>query len=52
VHVKGIVLGGHDAGRVLAAMLQDHQAIIEQLVDRRGCDNPENSAHSLFPTQT
>ena len=45
VHVESTTVAGDNARRILPAMLQNHQAIVEQLVNRRGCDNPENPAH-------
>ena len=34
-----------DAGRVLAAVLQQQQPVVEQLVDRRVRDDADDSAH-------
>jgi hypothetical protein len=45
VHVEAPAFGRGNAGRILAAMLEHHQAVVEQLVDRGGCDDTENSAH-------
>src|SRR5205085_1505727 len=45
VHVEGLVLGGDDAGRILAAVLQQQQAIVEQLVHRPLGDYAYDSAH-------
>ena len=49
VHVEGIAFSGCDTGSILSAMLQYHQPVIEQLVYRRGCNDPENPAH-IVPT--
>ena len=48
VHEKGVVLARGDAGRILSAMLQDHQPIVEQLVDRPVSHDSENTAHREF----
>jgi hypothetical protein len=45
LHVEGLVLAGDDARRVLAAVLQEQQAVIEQLVNGRASDNAQNAAH-------
>ena len=37
-----------DAGRVLAAVLQQQQAVVEQLVDGRVRDDADDAAHA-FP---
>ena len=42
VQVRGV-----DPRRILAAMLQHQQPVIEQLVYRRSCHDTENSAHRL-----
>ena len=42
---KRVAFRGDDAGRVLAAMLEHQQPVVEQLVDRRLRDDSENSAH-------
>ena len=47
VHVEGAALAGDDAGRILAAVLQHQQAVIEQLVDGVFRHYTENSAHGL-----
>ena len=36
---------GHDAGRILAAVLQDGQRIIDPLIDRTDTDHSDDSAH-------
>ncbi|MNT34700.1 hypothetical protein D3C72_1706940 [compost metagenome] len=36
VHVESTAVGGGDAGSILSAMLQQQQAVVNQLVDRRG----------------
>ena len=48
VQVEGIAFGRSDACRVLPPVLQHHQTVIEQLVDRRGCQYTENPAHDVF----
>ena len=47
LQVKGIAFSRCYSSRVLAAMLKHHQAIVEQLVDRRCCHHTENPAHSF-----
>ncbi len=36
---------GHDAGGILAAMLQHRQRIIQTLIDRAGADDADDAAH-------
>ena len=36
----------HDAGRILAAMLQDREPVVEELVDRAARDDSDDSAHA------
>jgi hypothetical protein len=38
-------LGSHYAGRILAAVLQHQQPVIQQLVDLVPGDDPDYSAH-------
>ena len=45
VHVKRAALGGYDPGRILPAMLQHQQAVVEQLIDRRLGDDTDDSTH-------
>jgi hypothetical protein len=45
LHVKGLALAGNDASGVLAAMLQQQQPVVEQLVDGRTRDDSENATH-------
>jgi len=45
VHVQGGLLAGDDARRVLAAVLQEQQPVIEELVDGRASDDSEDPAH-------
>src|SRR5439155_25216951 len=51
VHVEDGALARDDAGRVLAPVLQQQQAIVQQLVDRRMRDRTDDAAHALsaFP---
>ena len=44
-HVEHRTFAGRDAGRVLAAVLQQQQAVVEQLVDRRVRDDADDAAH-------
>jgi len=37
--VERIAVAGCNAGRVLATMLENHQTVVKQLIDRSGCDN-------------
>ena len=37
--------GGHDAGGILAAMLQHRQRIVQTLIDRAGADDADDAAH-------
>jgi hypothetical protein len=41
------MLGRDDAGRILAAVLQHQQPVIEQLVDRMLGDDPDYPAHRV-----
>jgi hypothetical protein len=45
LHVESLVLAGDDARRVLAAVLQEEQPVVEQLVDGRASDDTQNAAH-------
>ena len=52
VHVKYRTFAGHDARRVLAAVLQQQQTVVQQLVDRRVRDRADDATHGsrlLFP---
>ncbi len=51
VHVERVALGGDDAGGVLAAVLQEEQPVVEQLVDGSAADDSQYSAHRMqtFP---
>ncbi len=40
---------GRDARRVLAAVLQHRQRVIEALIDRGGSDDSDDAAHDLSP---
>jgi hypothetical protein len=45
MHVKGIAITGDYPCRILTAMLQDKQTIVQQLVNRVFTDNTDNSTH-------
>ena len=45
VHVKHGAFARDDAGRVLAAMLQQEQAVVQKLIDRRMGYGADDSAH-------
>ena len=45
VHEALGALHGDDAGSVLAAVLQQQQRVIDELVDRRGGDRADDAAH-------
>ena len=45
VHVKHRALAGHDAGRVLTTVLQQQQAVIQDLINRRMRNSADDSAH-------
>ena len=50
VHVERVALGRDDARRVLAAVLQQQQPVVEELIDGRTGDDAENPAHGTdFP---
>ena len=51
VHVEGVVLAGDDARRVLAAVLQEQQPVVEQLVDGRASDDSEDPAHGRLTSR-
>jgi hypothetical protein len=36
---------GHDPGGILAAMLQDHQRVIQPLIDRLMTDDADDATH-------
>jgi hypothetical protein len=44
VRAEAALKGGHDAGRVLATMLQYGQGIVEPLVHRLGSDDADDAA--------
>ncbi len=48
-HEQFARLGGHDAGRILTAMLQHRQRVIDPLVDRAHPDHSDDSAHEGPP---
>jgi hypothetical protein len=45
VHEELAVFLGHDASRILAAVLQEQQRVIDQLVDWGAADNADDSTH-------
>ena len=45
-HVEDGAVGGGDAGRVLAAVLQQEQAVVDLLVDGLGGDDADDAAHA------
>jgi hypothetical protein len=45
VHVEGIALCGHDAGGILAAMLQHLQTVVKQLINRGLRNDPLPGTH-------
>ena len=49
VQVESVALRRGNACRVLATVLQHHQTIIEQLVNRRCRHHTKNPAHSSIP---
>ena len=49
VHVKHRTLAGHDAGSLLTAVLQQQQAVIQELVNRRMRNSADDSTHSFYP---
>ena len=46
VHVEGAAVGRGDAGRILSAVLQQQEAVVNQLVGGFRRDNADNAAHS------
>ena len=48
VQMKGIAFRRCNTGGILPAVLQYHQPVIEQLVDRRCRHDSENPAHNVF----
>ncbi|CPI88074.1 Uncharacterised protein [Bordetella pertussis] len=48
VHVEVVALQRGDARRVLPPVLQQQQAVIEQLVDRPAPNDPDDSTHGEF----
>ena len=49
VHEELALLLGDDAGRILAAVLQQQQGVIEQLIDRCRAGNAYDSTHTTSP---
>src|SRR5260221_9249945 len=50
VHVEHVVLGRDDARGFLPAMLQQQQAVVQQLIYRRLRNDAEDAAHGMgFP---
>ena len=39
VHIEGVAIGGDNPGGILSAMLQDLQAVVEELIDRALADD-------------
>ena len=48
-HVQLAFARGHDAGRILPAVLQHGQRVVKPLVDRAVSDHADNSAHARSP---
>ncbi len=48
-HEEFAVLRGHDAGGILAAMLQNRQRVIDSLIDRAYAHHSDNSTHQGPP---
>src|SRR3546814_3769175 len=48
VHVEKMTMRGGDAGGILPTMLQQQQAVVDQLIDRALPDNAHNSTHIRF----
>jgi hypothetical protein len=46
MHEELAVLLGDDARCVLATVLQEQQGVIDQLIDWRGTDHPDDSTHA------
>ena len=44
-HVEAVAMHGGDPRGVLAAMLQQQQGVVQQLIDRTGRNDTDNSAH-------
>src|SRR5690606_24862314 len=49
MHVEILLVGRANARSVLAAMLQQKQAVINRLIHGRARHDPDNSAHNSFP---
>jgi hypothetical protein len=49
VHEKFAVQLRDDACGILAAVLQQQQGVINQLIDRCAADNADNSTHTFNP---
>ncbi|MCY1333151.1 hypothetical protein D9M69_188660 [compost metagenome] len=47
--VQPVVLAGHDAGSVLAAMLKNGERIIKRLVDVRFAHDTDDATHATQP---
>ena len=50
VHEELALLLGHDAGGILATVLQQQQGVIDQLIHGRGADYTNDSTHSCVPS--
>ncbi len=49
VHVESAAVGGRDARGVLTAVLQQQQAVVNQLIDGRGRHHTDDTAHAKLP---
>ena len=47
--IDALAVAGHDAGRVLAAVLDDAEALVEIVVGRAGSENADHAAHQTPP---
>ena len=50
-HVELAFRRGHDAGRILPAVLQHGQRVIQALIDRRISHDADDAAHARSPPQ-
>src|SRR5207253_11230855 len=49
VHVESTAVRGCDACSILTAVLQQQQAVVNQLVDGRGGHHTDDTAHARLP---